>query len=124
VRAAQPAAPGSDRPQPHGHDRHRGGRRQEQRRNGASKSAQPDRAHSRPEHAKPRQTPHGQPGSNRANPSRGNQRPASPGPARANHPHGAAHADQHTNDLSRIAFLNRQTEPRRNPQRRIADRPE
>jgi ATP-dependent RNA helicase RhlE len=126
VRAAPPAA-ADERARPNGHDRHRGGRRQEQRRNEASKSGQPNRGHSRPEHSKPGQSQHGQAKSNRANPNRGKQRPAHPDPARANNPHGQpAHADQHTNDLSRIAFLNRETEPRRNPQqqRRIADRAE
>ncbi len=136
VRAAPPAAAADERARPNGQDRNRGGRRQEQRRNGASKFGQSNRGqpkpghskpgHSRPEHSKPGQSQHGQAKSNRANPNRGKQRPAHPDPARANHPHGQpAHADQHTNDLSRIAFLNRETEPRRNPQqRRIADRPE
>jgi ATP-dependent RNA helicase RhlE len=105
---AAPSAAAGDRA-PHGHS-HRG-----QPRSAAPGSGKPRR---------------GQPNANRPSPNRspdrGKQRPAHSGPARAHQPHGGqpARADAHT-DLSRVAFLNRETEPRRDPQeRRIADRAE
>jgi ATP-dependent RNA helicase RhlE len=107
VRTAQPATPaGHNRSRPKGQDRHRGGGRQGQPRNAQR---------------------NGQPNSARPNPNRGKPKPAHSSPARSQ-PAGAgrpALADQPINDISRVAFLNREIEPRRNSeQRRIADRPE
>jgi ATP-dependent RNA helicase RhlE len=125
VRPASPAAVG-DRAQPHGHDRHRGGRGHGQQRSAPAKSGRPSHGQPKRGQSNDGRPPHGA-GSNRANPNHVKPRPAHSGPGRANHAHGGqpAHADAHTNDLSRIAFLNRETEPRRNPEpRRVADRPE
>jgi ATP-dependent RNA helicase RhlE len=97
VRAAAPAAPSDHkRPRPNGHDRHRGGGR-------------------------PGQPRTGQPNANRANTKRANPNPTRSGPARGHHAHAGQPviAGQPANDISRVAFLNREIEPRR-----IADRPE
>ena len=113
VRAIEPAAPsGHKRPRPNGQDRHRGGGRP-----GQSRNAQP-------RNAEPRNGP---PNSNRANPNRGKPKPAHSGPARGHHAHTGqpALAGQAAKDISRVAFLNREIEPRRNfEQRRVAERPE
>ena len=102
VRIAQPTPAGRNHPRPKGQDRHRGGGRLGQPRNG-------------------------QPNSNRSKPNRGKPNPAHSGPARGHHAHAGqpALAGQPANDISRIAFLNREIEPRRNSElRRIAERPE
>ncbi|HXO27054.1 MAG TPA: DEAD/DEAH box helicase [Thermoanaerobaculia bacterium] len=116
VRTAQPATPaGHNRSRPKGQDRHRGGERQGQPRNGQPRNAQRNAQRN------------GQPNSTRPNPNRGKPKPAHSGPARGHHARAGqpAVADQPINDISRVAFLNREIEPRRNSeQRRIADRPE
>jgi superfamily II DNA/RNA helicase len=103
ARAAAPAAPSEHkRPRPNGQDRHRGGGR-------------------------PGQPRTGQPNASRANAKRGKPNPTRSGPARGHHTHAGqpAIAGQPTNDISRVAFLNREIEPRRHAEpRRIADRPE
>ena len=108
ARTVHPATPAEhNRPRPKGQDRHRGGGRQGQPRNGQPRNAQPN--------------------SNRAKPNRGKPNPAHSGPARGHHAHAGQPepAGHPTNDLSRVAFLNREIEPRRgSEQRRIADRPE
>jgi superfamily II DNA/RNA helicase len=110
VRTAQPATPaGHNRPRPKGQDRHRGGRTGQPR--NAQRNAQRN----------------GQPNSTRPNPNRGKPKPAHSGPARSQPARAgrSALADQPINDISRVAFLNREIEPRRNSEpRRIADRPE
>jgi ATP-dependent RNA helicase RhlE len=106
VRAIPPAGPsGENRGKPN--DRNRGGRR-----NGQQKHAQPN----------------GNRGNqNRPNPHRGkpsHSGSAHAGPAPSNHAGQPAHAGQQ-NDIGRVAFLNREIEPRRNQQpRRVAERPE
>ena len=116
VRTAQPATPaGHNRSRPKGQDRHRGGGRQGQPRNGQPKNAQRNAQRN------------GQPNSTGPIPNRGKPKPAHSGPARGHHARAGqpALADQPINDISHVAFLNREIEPRRNSeQRRIADRPE
>jgi superfamily II DNA/RNA helicase len=100
ARTAQSATPAEHRRRPKGQNRHRGGGRSEQPRNG-------------------------QPNSSRTAPDRGTPNPAHSGsaPSRRTYAGQSVTAGHPVNDLSRVAFLNREIEPRRSSEKRcIADR--